>query len=175
LHGPAVCAEIIAFVECKPYSICIPHSIKAADMSQFAKDIEQFNSIYKLPVNSRPTLDVGVPVLERLKAFKSILNEEIDEIDEIINAAGRAPELEVLTMLADLLGDVQVYCASEMAKFGLPLDQVLAIIMQSNFSKLGAGGKPIYDERGKVQKGPEYWKPEPKIRELLSQLKSANR
>jgi predicted HAD superfamily Cof-like phosphohydrolase len=73
-------------------------------------------------------------------------------------------------MLADLLGDIQVYCASEMAKFGLPLDQVLAIIMQSNFSKLGADGLPIYDERGKVMKGPGYWKPEPKIQAMLSEL-----
>ena len=140
-------------------------------MSEFSRDIEKFNGIYKLPVSSAPTLDVGVPVIERLKAFKSILNEEIDEIDEIIAAAeGDAPSLEVLTMLADLLGDIQVYCASEMAKFGLPLDRVLAIIMQSNFSKLGRDGKPIYDERGKVQKGPDYWKPEPKIKALLSDL-----
>jgi len=65
------------------------------------------------------------------------------------------------------LGDIQVYCASEMAKFGLPLDQILGIIMQSNLSKLGADGQPIYDERGKVQKGPGYWKPEPAILTLL--------
>jgi predicted HAD superfamily Cof-like phosphohydrolase len=138
-------------------------------MSDFSRDIEKFNAIYKLPVSARPTLDVGVPITDRLKAFKNILNEEIDEI--ITAAEGSAPPLEVLTMLADLLGDIQVYCASEMAKFGLPLDQVLAIIMQSNFSKLGADGKPIYDERGKVQKGPNYWKPEPKIKELLSGLR----
>jgi predicted HAD superfamily Cof-like phosphohydrolase len=111
--------------------------------------------------------------VERLQAFKSILSEEINEIDEIIEAAQKqAPAIEVLTMLADLLGDIQVYCASEMAKFGLPLDEVLAIIMQSNFSKLGADGKPIYDERGKVQKGPDYWKPEPKIQACL-QAKTA--
>jgi predicted HAD superfamily Cof-like phosphohydrolase len=72
-------------------------------------------------------------------------------------------------MLADLLGDIQVYCASEMRKFGLPQDDVLSIIMQSNFSKLGADGKPIYDERGKVQKGPGYWKPEPKISAMLEE------
>ncbi len=138
-------------------------------MSQFSEDIQKFNGIYKLPASAQPTLDVGVPVVERLKAFKSILGEELSEIDEIIEAAERqAPSLEVLTMLADLLGDIQVYCASEMAKFGLPLDEVLAIIMQSNFSKLGADGKPIYDERGKVQKGPDYWKPEPKIHALLA-------
>jgi predicted HAD superfamily Cof-like phosphohydrolase len=137
-------------------------------MSAFASDIEKFNGIYKLPVSATPTLEVGVPVTERLKAFKSILGEELNEIDDIIDAAEKqAPAIEVLTMLADLLGDIQVYCASEMAKFGLPLDEVLAIIMQSNFSKLGADGKPIYDERGKVQKGPNYWKPEPKIQVCL--------
>jgi predicted HAD superfamily Cof-like phosphohydrolase len=137
-------------------------------MSQFSDDIKQFNGIYKLPVSSQPTTAVGVPVVERLKAFKDILIEEVHEMDEIVEAVeNNTPELEVLTMLADLLGDIQVYCASEMAKFGLPLDEVLQIIMQSNFSKLGADGKPIYDERGKVLKGPNYWKPEPKIRALL--------
>ena len=101
--------------------------------------------------------------------------EEVHEMDEIIAAqhAGKDP-LEVLTMLADLLGDIQVYCASEMAKFGLPLDQVLSIIMQSNFSKLGADGLPIYDERGKVMKGPNYWKPEPKLQAMLTELAAPN-
>jgi predicted HAD superfamily Cof-like phosphohydrolase len=140
-------------------------------MSTFSEDIKKFNGIYQLPVSAKPTLDVGVSVVDRLQAFKSILSEELDEIDEIIDAAQQqAPALEVLTMLADLLGDIQVYCASEMAKFGLPLDQVLAIIMQSNFSKLGADGQPIYDERGKVQKGPNYWKPEPAIRVALEDV-----
>ena len=137
-------------------------------MSSFSEDIKKFNGMYKLPVNAKPTLDVGVPLIERLQAFKSILSEELNEIDEIVDAAQtQAQPLEILTMLADLLGDIQVYCASEMAKFGLPLDQVLGIIMQSNLSKLGADGQPIYDERGKVQKGPNYWKPEPAILTLL--------
>jgi predicted HAD superfamily Cof-like phosphohydrolase len=138
-------------------------------MSAFSDDIKKFNGMYKLPVNGTPTLEIGVPVVERLQAFKSILCEELSEIDDIIGAANsQAPTLDVLTMLADLLGDIQVYCASEMAKFGLPLDQVLGIIMQSNLSKLGADGQPIYDERGKVQKGPNYWKPEPAIHALLT-------
>lgn len=138
-------------------------------MSDFAQDIEKFNGIYKLPVHHIPTTQIGIPMGERLKAFKSILSEELDEIDEIITAAEHEENpLAVLTMLADLLGDIQVYCASEMAKFGLPLDEVLAVIMQSNFSKLGQDGKPIYDERGKVMKGPNYWKPEPKISAILA-------
>jgi hypothetical protein len=139
-------------------------------MSDFSEAIVKFNGIYKLPVNTQPSLKVGVPVIERLKAFKAILIEEINEIEEIIVEADVSEELETLTKLADLLGDIQVYCASEMAKFGIPLDAVLGIIMQSNFSKLGADGLPIYDERGKVMKGPSYWKPEPKIKELLSSL-----
>ncbi len=139
-------------------------------MSTFSEDIKRFNAMYALPANERPTLEIGTPVAQRLRAFKSILGEELDEIDDIVAAAeNQAPTLEVLTMLADLLGDIQVYCASEMRKFGLPQDEVLSIIMQSNFSKLGADGKPIYDERGKVQKGPGYWKPEPKIGDMLAQ------
>jgi hypothetical protein len=144
-------------------------------MSQFSEDIKKFNGIYKLPVAQHPTLTaVGDPVA-RLKAFKDILAEELSEIDAVIEkvelAVNHNPESDVaaLTELADLLGDIQVYCASEMAKFGLPLDEVLAVIMNSNFSKLGADGNPIYDERGKVQKGPNYWKPEPAIHAMLAE------
>lgn len=144
-------------------------------MSKFSEDIVEFNGIYKLPVANKPSLiEVGDPVA-RLKAFKNILAEELEEIEEVITLVenstgpGKSP-VAALTALADLLGDVQVYCASEMAKFGLPLDQTLAIIMNSNFSKLGADGMPIYDERGKVQKGPNYWKPEPAIAEMIKDL-----
>lgn len=140
-------------------------------MSKLENDIGRFNSIYKLPSNESPTLDVGVPVVTRLKAFKEILSEELNEIDEIIsNVEASQDSLEILTDLADLLGDIQVYCASEMKKFGIPIDSTLAIIMESNFSKLNTDGNPIYDQRGKVQKGPHYWKPEPKIKEMLSKL-----
>ena len=138
-------------------------------MSKFEKDIKKFNKIYNLPVAKAPTLAVGVPVTQRLIDFKNILAEEVNEIDDIIKMT-RAETVEtedILTALADLLGDIQVYCASEMAKFGLPLEEVLSIIMQSNFSKLDENGDPIYDERGKVLKGSSYWKPEPKIRQLL--------
>lgn len=154
-----------------------------SEQFNFATAIVAFNKMYKLPVANTPHLDetvLGVGVIERLKSFKKILAEECNEIDAIIAKVGYTTcdpseinaippsDLEILTDLADLLGDIQVYCASEMAKFGLPLHQVLEIIMSSNMSKLGADGQPIYDERGKVQKGPNYWKPEPAIEILLS-------
>src|ERR1700747_547319 len=142
----------------------------------FQEKIERFNRMYLLPVATKPSLDqLGISAIQRLRDFKNILLEEIIELDPIIEKLEnnlspekiQYKELEILTDLADLLGDIQVYCASEMAKFGLPQDQVLEVIMDSNFSKLGADGQPIYDERGKVQKGPGYWKPEPRISQLL--------
>lgn len=51
--------------------------------------------------------------------------------------------------------------------YGIPLEDVLAISMNRNESKLDADGKPIYDLNGKLQKGPNYWKPAPRIKELL--------
>ncbi len=47
------------------------------------------------------------------------------------------------------------------------MEEILDVIMESNFSKLDQDGNPSYDERGKVLKGPNYWKPEPKIKEIL--------
>jgi hypothetical protein len=70
--------------------------------------------------------------------------------------------------LADWLGDIIVYCASEARRFDIPIEQVLQIIMDSNFSKADENGNPIYDDRGKVCKGKNYWKPEPEIEKLLS-------
>jgi predicted HAD superfamily Cof-like phosphohydrolase len=93
----------------------------------------------------------------------------VHEIDDIVNAADSGGDkLDIAVAIADLLGDVIVYCRSEALKYGIPLEQVLDIIMDSNESKLGADGNPIYDANGKFLKGPNYWKPEPKIRELLA-------
>lgn len=143
----------------------------------FDEEIKAFNTMYMLPTLSSP----GMPYVgdsektarqklaERLADFKDILREEIDEVDEIIRKveAGDSPE-EILTELADWLGDIQVYCASEMRKFGLDNSVILGIIMSSNRSKLGKDGKPVYDARGKVMKGPDYWKPEPMIRKYIT-------
>ena len=134
----------------------------------FHDRIAQMNAMYKLPANEKPTLPANVA--ERLVRFKATLLDEVHEIDEIsaLVAKGAAPA-EVLTALAYLLGDVMVYCRSEALKYGLPLEDVLDVIMDSNESKLGADGKPIYDVNGKFLKGPGYWKPEPRIKALLEQ------
>jgi predicted HAD superfamily Cof-like phosphohydrolase len=133
----------------------------------FAARIAQMNAMYKLPAHDRPTIPADVA--DRLRKFKATLMDEVHEIDQIVAQAEQgaaAPDLAVA--IADLLGDVIVYCRSEALKYGIPLEAVLQIIMDSNASKLGADGRPIYDANGKFLKGPGYWKPEPKIGALLA-------
>jgi predicted HAD superfamily Cof-like phosphohydrolase len=133
----------------------------------FAQRIAAMNAMYKLPANDNPALPADVA--DRLIKFKATLIDEVHEIDDIVTLAknGAAPE-DVAVAIADLLGDIMVYCRSEALKYGLPLEEVLEIIMDSNESKLGADGKPIYDANGKFLKGPNYWKPEPKIKALVA-------
>lgn len=132
----------------------------------FADRIAAMNAMYKLPANDRPTLPADVA--DRLIKFKATLLDEVHEIDEIVAlATSGGTATDVAVAVADLLGDIMVYCRSEALKFGLPLEDVLDIIMDSNESKLGADGNPIYDANGKFLKGPHYWKPEPKIKALL--------
>lgn len=135
--------------------------------ASFAQRIAAMNAMYKLPANEQPVLPDDTA--GRLAKFKTTLMDEVHEIDDIIVLANNGAEpAEVLTAMADLLGDIIVYCRSEALKYGLPLEEVLDVIMDSNESKLGADGKPIYDANGKFLKGPNYWKPEPKIKALLA-------
>ena len=135
-------------------------------MKTFAQRIAAMNAMYRLPAHVAPTLPEDVP--GRLTKFKATLLDEVHEIDEIVELSKNgAPAIEVAVAVADLLGDIMVYCRSEALKYGLPLEEVLDIIMDSNESKLGANGQPIYDANGKFLKGPNYWKPEPRIRQLL--------
>jgi hypothetical protein len=135
----------------------------------FAQRIAAMNAMYRLPAHDRPRLPADVA--DRLVKFKATLLDEVHEIDEIVELtkAGAEP-MEVAVAIADLLGDIIVYCRSEALKYGLPLEEVLDVIMDSNESKLGADGKPIYDANGKFLKGPNYWKPEPRIKALLQGL-----
>lgn len=153
--------------------------------SKFHFDIVRFNAMYGMAANKTPTIPftsssekgtARTQLLNRLKQFKTMLLTELHEVDEIAEKikAGEEP-IDVLVDLADWLGDIQVFCASEMMKFGLDNDLVLSTIMASNFSKLQADGSALFVE-GKLQKGPNYWKPEPKLKkyfELINASKDA--
>lgn len=141
--------------------------------SSFSSDIEKFNEMYGLRDCSN---DEDDEMATRLGIFKGLIQEEMKELDEIIeklkatgdSVIGYDTNLEARTDIADLLGDLIVFCASEMRRFNLHTEDILAIIMASNFSKLGEDGQPIIRESdGKVMKGPNYWPPEPLIAEYL--------
>lgn len=124
-------------------------------MKQFMYDIQQMNIKYDLPLPEVPT----PPTTKGLIRFHDKLSEEIHEILTI----GFKPSssLSNLVDLADVLADIIVYCASEAAKHGLDISEILEIVMESNESKLGLDGLPIKDSRGKFLKGPNFKPPEP--------------
>lgn len=134
-------------------------------MKEFIADIAKFHDMYRLPKPAYPRAN-HLPIPERMADFKRILLEEVSEVDAIVENAGINHMID-LSNLADWLGDIIVYAASEMMRYGIPIDKTLAIIMESNFSKLDEDGNPIY-VGGKVEKGPDYWPPEPKLYDMLT-------
>lgn len=134
---------------------------------EFKDRIRKMNQMYDLPVNDTPQF-YGNP-FDKIDAFQSILSEEIKEADDIIANMQdlRIEGIDNLVNIADWLADITIYCRSEAMKYGIPLEEVINIVMDSNESKLGEDGDILKDERGKVLKGVNYWKPEPKIKELL--------
>ena len=83
----------------------------------------------------------------------SLIQEELDELKE---AMTNNDLLEVADALTDLL--YVTYGAGH--AFGIDLDKCFDEAQNSNMSKLGEDGKPIYNELGKVMKGPNYFKPD---------------
>ena len=82
----------------------------------------------------------------------SLINEELEELK---NAIKDNNILEVADALTDIL--YVTYGAGH--SFGIDLDKCFDEVQKSNMSKLGGDGKPIYNEAGKVMKGPNYFKP----------------
>lgn len=97
--------------------------------------------------------DVDAPCTGTLLGFRHELIEE--EFDEVTEAMFGGANSEILKELCDLL--YVVYGAA--ATFGWDIDTAFNRVHQSNMSKLGNDGKPIYREDGKVVKGPNYKKP----------------
>ena len=83
----------------------------------------------------------------------SLIQEELDELTKAIK---ENDTLEVADALTDIL--YVTYGAGH--AFGINLDNCFDEVQRSNMSKLGNDGKPIYNEHGKVMKGPNYFKPD---------------
>ena len=81
-----------------------------------------------------------------------LINEELEELKVAI-------EKKDIKEVADALTDILYVTYGAGHSFGIDLDKCFAEVQSSNMSKLGADGKPIYNEKGKVMKGPGYFKP----------------
>ena len=83
----------------------------------------------------------------------SLINEELEEFREAIKNND-------LKEVADALTDILYVTYGAGHAFGINLDKCFDEVQKSNMSKLGKDGKPIYNEHGKVMKGPDYFKPD---------------
>ena len=83
----------------------------------------------------------------------SLINEELEELKKAVK------DNDILEV-ADALTDILYVAYGAGHAFGINLDKCFNEVQQSNMSKLGSDGKPIYNESGKVMKGPNYFKPD---------------
>ena len=107
-------------------------------MKTFGQDVKQSSSFSTNKINE---LRVG------------LIKEELDELIE-------AMKKKDLVEVADALTDILYVTYGAGHAFGINLDECFQEVQNSNMSKLDSNGKPIYNDNGKVMKGPNYFKPD---------------
>ena len=90
---------------------------------------------------------------------EKIIKLRVDLIEEELSELKEAVKNKDLKEVADALTDILYVTYGAGHAFGLDLDKCFKEVQNSNMSKLGEDGKPIYNENGKVMKGPNYFKP----------------
>ena len=117
-------------------------------MSNFSK-VGTFMKTFGQEVKTKPSFST-----EKINKLRiDLIKEELEELTEAMN---NKDLLEVADALTDIL--YVTYGAGH--AFGIDLDKCFDEVQNSNMSKLGEDGKPIYNEAGKVMKGPNYFKPD---------------
>jgi len=116
-------------------------------MSNFNK-VKTFMETFGQEVKTKPSFST-----DKINSLRYDLIEE--ELEELKVAMENKDLLEVADALTDIL--YVTYGAGH--AFGIDLDQCFDEVQKSNMSKLDENGKPIYNEAGKIMKGPKYFKP----------------
>jgi len=117
-------------------------------MSNFTK-VGTFMKTFGQEVKTSPSLSTDKINKLRIELIK-------EELEELTEAMKNNDLLEVADALTDIL--YVTYGAGH--AFGIDLDKCFDEVQNSNMSKLGENGKPIYNDAGKVMKGPKYFKPD---------------
>ena len=117
-------------------------------MTNFEK-VGYFMKTFGQEIKTKPSLST-----EKINKLRvSLINEELEEFKEAIKNND-------LKEAADALTDILYVTYGAGHGFGINLDKCFDEVQKSNMSKLGNDGKPIYNEQGKVMKGPKYFKPD---------------
>ena len=118
-----------------------------SDMSNFNK-VKAFMNTY------------GQDVKEKAEFPENkIVQLRIDLIEEELNELKEAIKNKDIVEVADALTDILYVTYGAGHSFGVDLDECFDEVQRSNMSKLGEDGKPIYNDSGKVMKGPKYFAP----------------
>jgi predicted HAD superfamily Cof-like phosphohydrolase len=117
-------------------------------MSNFNK-VGTFMKTFGQEVKSKPSFSSNK--INKLRI--DLIKEELDELQE-------AMKNNDLLEVADALTDILYVTYGAGHAFGIDLDKCFDEVQNSNMSKLGENGEPIYNDSGKVMKGPNYFKPD---------------
>ena len=116
-------------------------------MSNFSK-VKEFMQKFKQEVKSKPSF----PDENIIKLRINLIKEELLELEEALNEKN-------IEETADALTDILYVTYGAGHAFGIDLDKCFDEVQKSNMSKLDKFGNPIYNDQGKVMKGPLYFKP----------------
>ena len=117
-------------------------------MTNFQK-VKTFMQKFGQEVKSKPSISS-----EKINQLRyNLIYEELEELKQAI-------EKKDLLEVADALTDILYVTYGAGHAFGIDLDCCFEEVQNSNMSKLGEDGKPIYNDAGKVMKGPKYYKPD---------------
>ena len=125
-------------------------------MSNFNK-VKTFMQIFGQEVKNKPAF----PETKIQSLRFELIKEELEELKVALDQKN-------LKEVADALTDILYVTYGAGHAFGIDLDKCFDEVQASNMSKLGADGKPIYNESGKVMKGPNYF--EPNLRKFIEQF-----
>ena len=116
-------------------------------MSNF-EDVKNFMITFGQEVKDKPKFPN-----DKIKQLRyDLIKEELDELE-------KAMKTNNLKEIADALTDILYVTYGAGHAYGIDLDKCFTEVQRSNMSKLGKDGKPIYNEKGKVMKGPGFFEP----------------
>ena len=116
-------------------------------MSNF-EDVRIFMKTFGQMIKIKPQF----PDEKTMRLRYELIKEELNELEE-------AMKTKNLKEIADALTDILYVTYGAGFAYGIDLDKCFKEVQRANMSKLGEDGKPIYNEKGKVMKGPNYLEP----------------